>query len=135
MFNAASWCDQLIKSILGSQTVTAQPWETGGDGGRVEVLSPRDICSCHLLWDIPLCCRFVGLGAWARLSRGGVKKCRRNSPQLAPHPVALRGRCWGECLRAGALQEKLLQGLWAMLAEQQDAFHGTKTLEGLLKEV
>lgn len=60
--------------------------------GMAEVLSPRNICSCHVLWESPLCCGSVGLGAWARLSRGGVRKCTRNAPQLAPHHVALRGR-------------------------------------------
>lgn len=40
----------------------------------------------------------------------------------------------GEGLQAGALQEGLWQGLWAVCAEQQGAFHGTKALEGLLRE-
>lgn len=75
---------------------------------------------------------FCGAGAWARLSRAEVKKCRGNRPQLAPHPVALQGRIdtGGKCLQAATLQEKLLQGLWAVRAEQQDAFHDPKALEG-----
>lgn len=82
----------MIKPILGSQAVIAQPWETAGHGGNGRGVVPEG----HLLMPCalgePIVLRFVGLGAWARLSRGGVRKCTRNAPQLAPHHVALRGR-------------------------------------------
>lgn len=80
--------------------------------GRVEVLSPRDICSCPVLWDSPLCWGSVGLAAWAPPSRDGVKKCRRNSPQLAPHPVALQGRheTGGKVYRLGHCRRSVCRG-------------------------
>lgn len=100
--------------------------------GRAEVLSPRDICSCHVLWDSPLCCPFVGL-EHGHVSAGmGEEMQKKFSPACsAPCGPSRETWYWGECLQAGALQEKL----WAVCAEQQDAFHDTKALGGLLKEV
>lgn len=91
MRDAASWCDQLIKPVLGSQAVTVQPWETDGGGGKSRGVDPKG----HLLMPCalaqPIVLLFLGPGAWACLSRDGVKKCR-SSPQLAPHQLTLQGR-------------------------------------------